>query len=219
MYSKYNFPLPHVFGLRRLQSNPPRSLWLQHIHWMCCLTRRAHTVVPTRKGTHGDRSAWGHTDAIDFVAIASSLQATNGIRDVCNTNRLKAVPLRFVRQLRNNTAQSLVLSIKLGAPFSRRRCGSHPEYAHSVYKNALNKFSFIRLRQRRTSPSRQSCETAVRFLIRLILIAKIFCAVVIARTSAVNGNRHCVAFLFRGFPRRFTPRNDIWGGCHNRNAV
>ena len=107
----------------------------------------------------------------------------------------------------------------LGAPFSRRRCGSHPEYAHSMYKNALNKFSFIRLRQRRTSPSRQSCETAVRFLIRLILIAKIFCAVVIARTSAVNGNRHCVAFLFRGFPRRFTPRNDIWGGCHNRNAV
>ena len=67
--------------------------------------------------------------------------------------------------------------------------------------------------------SRQSCETAVRFLIRLILIAKIFCAVVIARTSAVNGNRHCVAFLFRGFPRRFTPRNDIWGDCHNRIAV
>ena len=35
-----------MFVLRRLQSNPPRSLWLQHIHWMCCLTRRAHTVVP-----------------------------------------------------------------------------------------------------------------------------------------------------------------------------
>ena len=33
-----DFPLPHVFGLRRLQSNPPRSLWLQHIHRMCCLT-------------------------------------------------------------------------------------------------------------------------------------------------------------------------------------
>ena len=55
------------------------------------------------------RRSWGNTDAIDFVAIASSLQATNGIRDVCNTNRLKAVPLRFVRRLRNNTAQSLVL--------------------------------------------------------------------------------------------------------------
>ena len=39
-------PLPHVFGLRRLRGNPPRSLWLQHIHWMCCLTRRAHTAVP-----------------------------------------------------------------------------------------------------------------------------------------------------------------------------
>ena len=122
------------------------------------------------------------------------------IRSVCNTNRLKAVPLRFVRQLRNNTAQSLVLRTqglphgknkrtsaciskmkakflscgkrstknqgeqlqlvvveakgasvrrKLDAPISRRRCGSHPKYAHSVYKNALNKFSFIRLRQRR----------------------------------------------------------------------
>ena len=57
------------------------------------------------------------------------------------------------------------------------------------------------------------------FLSMLELIAKIFCAVVIARTSAVNGNRHCVAFLFMGFPRRFAPRNDIWGGCHNRNAV
>ena len=32
------FPLPHVFGLRRLQSNPPCSIWLQHIHRMCCLT-------------------------------------------------------------------------------------------------------------------------------------------------------------------------------------
>ena len=30
------------------------------------------------EGTHGVRSAWGNTDAIDFVSIASSLQATNG---------------------------------------------------------------------------------------------------------------------------------------------
>ena len=40
----YNFPFPQVFGLRRLRGNPPRSLWLQHIHRMCCLTRRAHTA-------------------------------------------------------------------------------------------------------------------------------------------------------------------------------
>ena len=45
------------------------------------------------EGTHSVRSAWGNTDAIDFVAIASSLRATNGIRGVYNTNRLKAVPL------------------------------------------------------------------------------------------------------------------------------
>ena len=36
-----------MFGLRRLQGNPPRSLWLQHIHRMCCLTRRAH-IAQTR---------------------------------------------------------------------------------------------------------------------------------------------------------------------------
>ncbi len=93
---KLNFPLPHVFGLRRLRGNPPRSLWLQHIHRMCRLTRRAHTAVPPLhkfEGTHGVRFAWGNTDAIDFVAIASSLQATNGGRVVGNTNRLKAVSL------------------------------------------------------------------------------------------------------------------------------
>ena len=58
------------------------------------------------------------------------------------------MPLRFVRQLRNQTAQSLVLSVKLGAPFSRRRCGSRSvcEVAHSVYKYALNECSFNRLR-------------------------------------------------------------------------
>ena len=115
-----------MFGRRRLQSNPPRSLWLQHIHWMCCLTRRAHTAVPPFEGTHGVRFAWGNTDAIDFVAIASSLRATNGRRAVGNTNRLKAVPLRFVRQLRIQTAQSLVLSVKLGAPFSRRLAARVP---------------------------------------------------------------------------------------------
>ena len=90
---------------------------------MCCLTRRAHIAVPPLhkfEGTHGVRSAWGHTDAIDFVAIASSLQATNGIRGVCNTNRLKAVPLRFVRQLRNNTAQSLVLRTQ-GLPHGKNK--------------------------------------------------------------------------------------------------
>ena len=72
------------------------------------------------EGTHDVRSAWGNTDAIDFVAIASSLQATNGIRSVCNTNRLKAVPLRFVRQLRNNTAQSLVLRTQ-GLPHGKNK--------------------------------------------------------------------------------------------------
>ena len=54
------------------------------------------------------------------------------------------MPLRFVRQLRNNTAQSLVLSVKLGAPLARRRCGSSSvfEVAHYVYKYTSNECSF-----------------------------------------------------------------------------
>ena len=81
---------------------------------------------------------------------------------------------------------------KLGAPISRRRCGSHPKYAHSVYKNALNKFSFIRLRQRRAHQADNLAELWQEFLSMLELIAKIFCAVEIVRTSAVDGNRHFV---------------------------
>ena len=107
-----------MFGLRRLQSNPPRSLWLQLVHRTGCFTRRAHIAVPPLhkfEGTHGDRAAGDNTDAIDFVAIASSLQATNGRRAVGNTNRLKAVPPSFVRRLRNNMAQSDGTTVKLGA--------------------------------------------------------------------------------------------------------
>ena len=91
------------------QRNPPRSLWLQLVHRTGCLTRRAHIAVPPLhkfEGTHGDRAAGDNTDAIDFVAIASSLRATNGRRAVGNTNRLKAVPLRFVRQAWPSTRRS-----------------------------------------------------------------------------------------------------------------
>ena len=54
------------------------------------------------------------------------------------------MPPRFVRRLRNNMAQSLVLFVKLGVRFARRRCGSCSvfEYTQSVYKNAPNRFSF-----------------------------------------------------------------------------
>ena len=54
------------------------------------------------------------------------------------------VPLRFVRRLRNNMAQSLVLFVKSDARFARRRCGSCSvfEVAKSVNQYALNKFPF-----------------------------------------------------------------------------
>ena len=55
------FPFPQVFGLRRLRSNPPCSLWLQSVHWTNCFTRRAHITVPPCKGTHGDRVAGDNT--------------------------------------------------------------------------------------------------------------------------------------------------------------
>ena len=96
--------------------NPPRSLWLQHIHRMCCLTRRAHIAVPPLhkfEGTHGDRVAGDNANAIDFVTIASSLCATSSTR-IDKDISLLVPPLRFIRQLRAQTAQSLVLSVKLG---------------------------------------------------------------------------------------------------------
>ena len=94
-----------MFGLRRLRSNPPRSLWLQHIHRMCCLTRRAHTAVPP---LHTLREP-----------TASALRgATLGAR--IDKYRSLIMPLRFVRQLRTQTAQSLVLSVKLDARYGHR---------------------------------------------------------------------------------------------------
>ena len=53
------------------------------------------------------------------------------------------VPLRFVRRLRNNMAQSLVLYVKSDARYGRRHCGSNSvfEVAQSVYKCAPNRLS------------------------------------------------------------------------------
>ena len=52
-------------------------------------------------------------NAIDFVTIASSLLATSGTR-IDRDNSL-VMPPSFVRQLRNNTAQSDGATVKLGA--------------------------------------------------------------------------------------------------------
>ena len=61
-----------------------------------------------------------------------------------NKCRALIMPPRFVRRLRNNMAQSLVLFVKLGVRFARRRCGSCSvfEVAHSFYKCAPNGLSF-----------------------------------------------------------------------------
>ncbi len=108
---------------------------------MCFPHRRSPSAY--FEGTHDVRSAWGNTDAIDCVAIASSLRATNGRRAIGNTNRLKAVSLRFVRQLRTQTAQSLVLFRQARRPLRSPPCGSNFvfEITHSVYKYASNKCS------------------------------------------------------------------------------
>ena len=124
---KYNFPpSSRVWTSAFARQSASFALATTHSQDVLFNASRPHRRSPSAyfEGTHGVRSAWGNTDAIDFVAIASSLQATNGRRAVGNTNRLKAVPQRFVRQLRTQTAQSLVLSVKLDARFSRRRCGS-----------------------------------------------------------------------------------------------
>ena len=62
-----------------------------------------------------------------------------------------------------------------------------------MYKNALNECSFIRLRAKHAKHQADNLAKLWQdFLSLLELIAKIFCAVVIAKTSEVGGNRHCV---------------------------
>ena len=70
------------------------------------------------EGTHGDRVAGDNANAIDFVTIASSLRATSSTR--IDKYRPLVISLRFVRQLRNNTAQSLVLCTQ-GLPLGKNK--------------------------------------------------------------------------------------------------
>ena len=82
VYSKCNFPFPHVFGLRRLRN----AIRLVRFGYNSSTGRVVLRVAPISpfplctmfEGTHGERVAGDNTDAIDFVAIASSLRATNG---------------------------------------------------------------------------------------------------------------------------------------------
>ena len=67
------------------------------------------------QGTHGNRLRGGKT-------LSTRI-------DKC---RSLVMPPRFVRRLRNNTAQSLVLSVKLGARCGRRLAPPHSKEAHSV---------------------------------------------------------------------------------------
>ena len=57
----------------------------------------------------------------------------------------------------------------------------------------MNECSFIRLRAKHAKHQADNLAKLWQdFLSLLELIAKIFCAVVIAKTSEVCGNRHCV---------------------------
>ena len=78
------------------------------------------------EGTHGDRVAGDNTDAIDFVAIASSLRATNGRRAVSNTNRLKAVPLRLRGGFATECHAFSYKTSSFDARFSRRLAARVP---------------------------------------------------------------------------------------------
>ena len=127
------FPLSsRVWTSAFAHRNPPRSLWLQHIHWMCCLTRRAHITVPPLRdleGTHGDRVAGDNTQRSHRL-LSFSFYVTRS-----RTKKTKLV-------------RSLVLFRQARRSLSRRRCCSCSvfEVAHTVYKYALNKCSFIHLR-------------------------------------------------------------------------
>ena len=105
---------------------PPLSGPRRYVHFGVCEAQSASFALATTRPPDGllnasrpttqlrtilykfIRRSRGRQDAIDFVAIASSLQATNGRQALDNTNRLKAVPLRL-RGARNRMPRNLVL--------------------------------------------------------------------------------------------------------------
>ena len=72
---------------------------------MCRLTRRAHIPFPLRTSFEGTHGTAPRGDTL-------GTRIDRGISLI--------MPLRFVRRLRNNTAQSLVLFVKLDARYGRR---------------------------------------------------------------------------------------------------
>ena len=110
--------------------------------------------------------------------------------------------LRFVRQLRNNTAQSLVLFRQARRSYSRRLAARTSNKHIPFISTPWISVRFFRLRRWRTHQADNLAKLRQEFLSLLELIAKIFCAVVIAKTSEALGNTPLrFAFLFRGFPR------------------
>ncbi len=115
------FPLPHgVWTSAFAHRNPPRSLWLRHIHRMCRLTRRAHIPFPlctSFEGTHGTAPRGGTRNAIDFVTIAipSRCSLRHAHRRVSFTHYATRSPIK-----RTTLIGSLVLIVKLGARCGRR---------------------------------------------------------------------------------------------------
>ena len=90
-----------MFGLRRLQSNPPRSLWLQHIHWMCCLTRRAQPPFP-----------------LCIYLREPTASASRGATLSTHIEKYRPLIVPLVHGRKKSTlARSLVQSVKFGVRF------------------------------------------------------------------------------------------------------
>ncbi len=95
----------------------------------------------------------------------------------CPTRNCNGVAISLA-QSANITAATLQYHARLRAYHLHCRCGSHPEYAHSVYKNALNECSFIRLRAKHAKQQADNlAELRREFLSVYELIAQILCAV------------------------------------------
>ena len=93
--NSFNVISPLPFGLWTsafAHRNPPRSLWLQLVYQTGCLTRRAHIA---------------QIHVIFLLKQTSFARGEVGTRIDRDISLL--MPLRFVRRLRNNTTQSLVL--------------------------------------------------------------------------------------------------------------
>jgi len=158
-FSRYDFTniilLYKVFRrVLLMQFSPSSSAWTSAFAWQSALFALA-TIRPLDellnasrpyrrsplKGNPRRLRSRGQLNAID-ASVTIAIPSLRSLQHSHNKYRSLIMPLHFVCLLRNNTAQSLVLFVKLGVRYDRRLAAPRSKLTNSVYKYAPNKVLF-----------------------------------------------------------------------------